>query len=1101
MILNKISAFLKHHLFLIVLTLITIIVCVLNFTPNTYLTGWDTLHNEFDFGLSFVRNLTGIWREYQGLGAVAGHAEASDLPRQFFMWILSFVFPNNFLRYSYVFLTLILGPIGAYAFVYKLVIKDEAQNLKRSFIAFTAGLFYLFNLATVQLFYVPFEMFQTQYAFLPWLLLAVTQFMESGKLKYYLWFSVFTLLALPMAYAAALFFAYIGALVIYIGILSIRRHKTAIFVQVKRALLILVATFAINAYWFIPNVYFVVKHGANVPEAIINKSFSDEAFAYNEKFGSLPDVLILKNFLFDWKAYVGDGKFGDLLSVWNQHLANPVVLTIGFVEFAFVFIGIICAIKRKSKFALALLSVMLLALFMLINRNFPSGWLFDIFIRFFGFLQEAFRFVFNKFAVIALLSYVIFFAYGVMALFKLIKYKYLQIVFGTIITGAILIFGYPSFKGELIGNIMRIQIPDEYFSLNQWFKEKPVNGRIAKLPIQSYAGWSYYDWNYQGSGFIWFGIEAPMLDRDFDRWIPYNEQYYWEINRAVYARDLKQFRELIQKYQIEYLLVDLSVIEPGSSGRPLMLNDIKMLIDNLGFVREEVKFGDVRVFHLNLPEKVTSFISSPNSTSAIGLNGVKNHWDIVYDANGNYIDLENENTTNYPYSTLYGDSVDKSVDDDGYHFKSNIKPLDQLVIPSFLNNSSYIPIDIYASEDEVQTRFKFKFQLPQVILNGKEIKYEFGSYSHTLVGIDFTGIVINEADNYSINNNNLNSENEIYIGSSRLSLLKTNSLRVTGGEAVNTTFTISKSDLASSLSSSDYLVPLNGEATNRAEIDVVVPMHAGYLSKTFSAEKLMQGSDKKSCGGEKPNQYQSFDKELLTDNDFAYIRYSAVNNSCCDSAGFWEFGQDSGYILDIKQRNISGFPLYVCIANYNSDKCDQRFKLENTKSWTNALTIVPPMNSADSGYGVSLDNLSFNYTPSVNDVESINMQAIPYEWLSRIRTEANEKTTFPSANILTVSHPIPSFYSITIIPKDEESLLALNQSYEENWIALGFDNNGFYGILPHHIYNNWANGYLVPQKTEKVIILFTPQLYVLTGFIFLVTFFGLLGIKIVRNKL
>jgi hypothetical protein len=160
---NKFKLLLKI-LFPLTLIIITGFICFKNYTPGTYLIGWDSIHPEFNFPEAFRRVWEGVWRAEQGVGAVAAHSHMADLPRIVFLWFESFVFPASFLRYSYVFLCLILGPLGIYFFL-KYVFRKEKESVWIFPAAFLGALFYLLNLGTLQNFYVPFEMFTAAYAF------------------------------------------------------------------------------------------------------------------------------------------------------------------------------------------------------------------------------------------------------------------------------------------------------------------------------------------------------------------------------------------------------------------------------------------------------------------------------------------------------------------------------------------------------------------------------------------------------------------------------------------------------------------------------------------------------------------------------------------------------------------------------------------------------------------------------------------------------------------------------------------------------------------------------------------------------------------------
>ena len=92
-----------------VLTLLWFIIILNNYIPGTILSGWDTLHPEFNFPLNFERLIFGVWREEQGLGAVAAHAHMSDLPRVLLLWGSSFIFPLEFLRFFLTSLCLLSG--------------------------------------------------------------------------------------------------------------------------------------------------------------------------------------------------------------------------------------------------------------------------------------------------------------------------------------------------------------------------------------------------------------------------------------------------------------------------------------------------------------------------------------------------------------------------------------------------------------------------------------------------------------------------------------------------------------------------------------------------------------------------------------------------------------------------------------------------------------------------------------------------------------------------------------------------------------------------------------------------------------------------------
>src|SRR3990167_7861410 len=87
---------------ILTLIFIALILAFQNYTPGTFLSGWDTLHPEFNFGLNFERLFFGVFRSEQGLGAVAAPSNISDLPLVLFLYFFHYFISLSFLRSSYI---------------------------------------------------------------------------------------------------------------------------------------------------------------------------------------------------------------------------------------------------------------------------------------------------------------------------------------------------------------------------------------------------------------------------------------------------------------------------------------------------------------------------------------------------------------------------------------------------------------------------------------------------------------------------------------------------------------------------------------------------------------------------------------------------------------------------------------------------------------------------------------------------------------------------------------------------------------------------------------------------------------------------------------
>ncbi len=591
-------SFFKKNLFPLILISFSLLLFFLNFSPNTWLTGWDTLHPEFNFSLNLQRIFNGVWRFEQGLGAVAGHSHMADLPRILFLWPFSFILPLNFLRYFYFLVCLVLGPLGVYFFLERIIFNKSSDLIKKN-LSFLGGLFYLLNLGTIQHFYVPFEMFATQYAALGWFFLIATQFLKENKKKLLIYFALISFLSTPQAYAATLWYTFFGCFLIYLlTYLFLQKER---FLYLKRIFLLVIVLLAINSFWLLPNLYFITHQGGEVIQAKINRLFSEEAFLHNYEYGNIKNAILLKNHLFSWtQCNFNTKSFDYLLKSWVDHLRNPFVSSIGYLSFLIITLGIIVTLIKKDKKLIPLLPIFLVAFIFLISATTPFKQIFFFLREKIPLFKEALRFPFTKFSIILMFSYAILFSSGLSFILKKFKNKYLIYLTTIIISFILIIFTLPAFRGQLINPRLRIKIPQSYSQMHKWFNNQENKGRILQLPLHTFWGWEYYQWGFQGAGFNWFNIEQPLLVRDFDRWNLKNEKAYREISYAIYSQDLDLLEDLLQKYNIHWLLLDKNIISPEEDGKVLFFKESEELLSlskNIKLIKE---FDNLKIYQIDI---------------------------------------------------------------------------------------------------------------------------------------------------------------------------------------------------------------------------------------------------------------------------------------------------------------------------------------------------------------------------------------------------------------------------------------------------------------------------------------------------------------------
>jgi hypothetical protein len=657
---------LKPDFFLIFLILIAVFLCYTNYTPETFLSGWDTLHPEFNLKLYWQR-ITSVWQEHQGLGAPPSQAHAAEIPRLIILVIFSLIFPQNFVRYAYFFLMIVLGPVGVYLFLkkslglrpqndkycrhpfnYLTYDRDQDNNQTVNQIAsFLSGLFYLLNLGTMQHFIVPLEMFATQFGFLGFLYLFAVKFLNEGKKKNLIIFSLLTIFASPMAHTATLWYVYFSGLVLFLITYSFLNSNLF-----KKSLLLITLTLLLNLYWILPNLYYVANHGKDVINSKIHRLGTEEFYYHNKKYGKISNLLLFKNFLFDWYITNNNGKSQPLLISWSEHLKNSNILMIGYFLSLLSLVGLIFARRKKNTILLSFLPIFLFSSFFLLSATPGISIIFEWLRSTTPLIKEVFRFPFTKFSIYLIFCFSLFFGYfhhlflskfsSILSKNYLNFFTFLYFYFFIFLN---IIFILPAFSGNFISPIVRVKIPQEYFSLFNWSK-KQDKGRILLLPIHDPYGWAIYRWDlptgpqiYQGAGFTWFGLNQPSLNSEFNRWYPQNEQAFREFFYAVYSQNGELFEKLLLKYNIQYILLDENVIIPGDENqeKKLFYPEIKALLANLPTIKLTQKFGKKISLFEFLPNQRKKPIEILTDYKVIEPSYRWNYVDEAYQQHGNYI--------------------------------------------------------------------------------------------------------------------------------------------------------------------------------------------------------------------------------------------------------------------------------------------------------------------------------------------------------------------------------------------------------------------------------------------------------------------------------
>ena len=698
---------LKKYQYQFLLVLIVAFIGLVNYRFGTYLTGWDNLQTELAPVLGMKRAVFAVWQEYQSFGLVGGMAHASDLLRAVGVWVLSFILPQSLIRYVVHIGMLAVGGLGMFKLLEQTEsatshTEQDARHSERSeesqsehldssvsaswripqndkTLAFMGSLFYLLNFATIQLFLLPFEPFSIFFASLPWLIWIFLRVLSDAsprpqggrndiKLSLfrssYLLLFLINLLATPSFYVQTLFVVYmlvlgvIGAWYVY---MKSQFAKSRIFETTNDPRFL--TTFAIiiiaNLFWILPQVYFLVNDGSQtVANAKINQLATPDVQLQNKARGTIASFAPFKSFYFDLKGT--DQKL--LFEPWSKHLKNPVTIVATWGIFAIILLGI----TRKSAYRAPFLGIWLLCAVALLSNTPIFSQLNELISRN-GFIAQMFRAPFTKFAVPWALVSSYFFMNGLQVILNVVKnlgvkrshldssaspqndtvQQSIGSILLTIISLMLIaIVSFPVFTGNLFSNHVRVKIPDNYLQTMKYFQSIPKERRIALLPQDSFWGWYHYTWRYSGSGFLWYGIEQPIVSPTFDVWSQHSESYLWEMKQALALGEASKVTAVLKKYNIHYVLVDESVLATSTHQKAFLASKIKELLASNESVQLEKSFGTISIYKV---KEAAPFVTRMENLPVVGPNRAITNDDAAYASLGDYRSPLSANKENYDY--------------------------------------------------------------------------------------------------------------------------------------------------------------------------------------------------------------------------------------------------------------------------------------------------------------------------------------------------------------------------------------------------------------------------------------------------------------------
>lgn len=1132
---KKLAQIIKNNWPIAIYAALVLVLFLVNYRTSTFLTGWDTLHPEFNPILNIKRSIFAVWQEYQGLGLLGGMGHASDLIRQIFLLFLTLILPMSMIRYVWIFLTLFIGGTGAY-FLTKYISKADEKNSGK-FIPFLAGLFYIFNLSTVQTYYVAFEAFLAHFAALPWLLLGALIFFKKPTLKNLSIFSIIIFFSTPSAYIPTLYIVFIASITILLGALVLLKKGS--FKNLIKTYLVI---FVINAFWLLPFIFFTLTSSSVNLNSKINIMATPSIYARNREFGTPVKVFALEGFLLNTIEPDAHGKMNFVMPEWKGHLNNTSVNIAILISVMLILIGIISQIRGGNPYTKAFIFLFLFAFTLLATETFPFSFINDVVRSAFPILNQAFRFPFTKLSTLASLTYSIFFAYGVSFLIGKLGRRNLIAISAILIIGVIVT---PLFSGQMFYSRERIEIPKKYFDLFQYLKYQDRETRIANLPQASFWGWEYTDWGYAGSGFMWYSLPQTVMDRAFDVWSSNSENYYYELSNAIYSKNANQFESILNKYQMNWLIIDKSIVSPFSP-KSLFIDETHGIISHVNGIKKVRDFDNIELYKVDLIDKPKNFAFGTSLLPAI--NSYKwNNFDQAYLTFGNYREApENEapnglrpwyllplnsqeqnpseaplggaggDNFSFPFRSLLSNRTQADHEFEILENKKNIEITSRLVnghksikIPKYTDTQKYIPTQISLIKNAEGLVVNLKVMTPEIFIDGKKIYGENLNLDLFVLPNDSSfplTLDVNGVKKYKIINE------EKYLGTTSLSSKNENIITLSDSHGQSINQVVDRQLLSSLPIFEAKTLDISASNGKEVKVKVVIPkVNDGYLSHNAAS---FTGKD---CDLTKTGTI-NFEQT----NEGANI-YSKGTTACAYSLAK-DLLHENSYAVFVTSKNIEGNPFHFWILNEDEKYAPIDTNVEKSKDFSTSSFILPTMEKYGRGYSFQIENVSIGNYSTQNVLKKISAYPIPYEFINLITLVGTTPNYKQSKVDFTTDHPNESVYRIRdiIIHDKAPFTIVLSQSYDKGWIAYKVSDGTsrikktlnlylpfIFGtkLKEHYKVNNWENGWTIdPTKLAQdkhepqIVIVYMPQYLEYFGFFLLTILAFFLGFTYLKKR-
>lgn len=539
------------------------IICILSFTKGQYLLGNDNYSPELNPSLTIERSIESpAWRSYRVLG-FGSESEQADIFRSAFFWVTEKFLSRESLGQVFGLMCLFVGSWFMGELV-GLIVKDFSKKKYSQVGLLLGGVMYVSTLWTVWVYYQNLAPFTSNFGFLPLLLFSIYLYIKNSSARKAVFLFLSSILFTSSCVIATLFVSDLLLIIPFVMFcifsLGVRKKD-----RLKRFLHTFLIFGITQLFWILPFIFYTFSSSGDLVDSYVNRSITSSVIDLESEMQTLTNS---SRFYTRTLNDVRDGEYVFALS--EDYQSYDFYKVIGLLPIMASLISIIFFIAKKKWKLLVFPLLTLVFLFLIKGINPPLGGVFTFFQENIPLFKQVFRWISSKLGEVYLITLIISAVLGIIFFWDFLQSfmkKNLKKILGgfllLLILALQLFYSNYLFTNNIFADELLVDLPQEYFSLGEYLEETNPNGRIYYAPPANNNYFREYSWGFYGSQFLSYIVPNPIMDMSLSVGSGVGEEAMLEIQNIFRAGELESFKKQIQKYDVEYILVDRNLIKDG----------------------------------------------------------------------------------------------------------------------------------------------------------------------------------------------------------------------------------------------------------------------------------------------------------------------------------------------------------------------------------------------------------------------------------------------------------------------------------------------------------------------------------------------------------